>query len=135
MREKIITLTLFLISLSCSGQEKIQIGGYTYYKKQPVSAFLKDDGFTSKYSVYETEDGNHRFGCEMESTRNDSVFRKGIMEVDYKNKTVLCKELYFYNQSRKVDSIFSFYKQLKDGSFKTVRIIEYKNGISKLQYP
>lgn len=55
MREKIITLTLFLISLSCSGQEKIQIGGYTYYKKQPVSAFLKDDGFTSKYRRWQPQ--------------------------------------------------------------------------------
>lgn len=56
------------------------------------------------------------------------------MVVDYKNKTVLCKELHFYNQSRKVDSIFSFYKQLKDGSFKTVRIIEYRHGIAKSQF-
>ena len=56
------------------------------------------------------------------------------MHVDYQNKTVLCKELYFFDQSRKVDSIYRFYKQQKDGSFKTAKIIEYRNGIAKLQY-
>ena len=65
----------------------------------------------------ETEDIKHKFGCEMESFRNDSVFRKDTVDVNYKSQTYVGTKLFFFNQSHKVDSIFNIYKQLIDGNF------------------
>lgn len=131
MRKYAPCITLLLSTLFCSAQQEIKIGGYTYLKKASVTAFLKQDGLDSTYSLYVTKDGNQAFGCEMLSTRNDSIFRKSTMDVDEANKTILCKERFFFKQSRDVDSIYTYYKQLNNGNFKTDKIIEYKNGVAK----
>lgn len=130
--KKIFIVSLLIFYNFFFAQKVLKIGKYEYYKKKSVSVFLKDDGFDAKYDVYATKDNRKKFGCKASAKRNDSIFQRGYMTLDIKNRTIKCRELFYYKQSYSVDSIQRYYKQNNDGSFRVLKIQEFKNG--KIQY-
>ncbi|MGL6038352.1 MAG: hypothetical protein ACRC0E_05635 [Soonwooa sp.] len=135
MKKIFIISILFFLNSFDFGQKTLRMGKHEYYIKKNVSVFLKDDGLNAEYDIYATKDNRKKFGCESLAKRNDSIFRKSYMSFDYKNKIVKCRQLFYYEQSYKVDSIHRYFKQNKDGSFGVLKVYEYRNKKITNEYP
>lgn len=60
--------------------------------------------------------------------RNDSLFANGTYRFNEKTKTLITKNYFFYPSYYKIDSSYTYFLQLKNGSFKLKQQSQYING-------
>lgn len=112
-------------------QEKVKIGNFTYIKNK-VKFTIKDDNGSYLYSTcdqYSLMKNQPVFTVLKYSQRNDTIFEKGFLSIDYSNKIIKQKDVFYFDKSNKKDSTIFIFKQRKDGGFVVKRISDYKNGI------
>jgi hypothetical protein len=127
-------LLFFLVSFLSFAQKKIDIGGYTFYSKK-TSRFLKDDSLTTVWVTFYNKKNESIFGYESVAMRNDSVFRRGAIELDQKRRKILYREIFYYTQSWNIDSVHKEFFVNQKGGVILKKDITFKNGILKVRYP
>lgn len=114
----------------CFSQRQIKVGGSTYYiTKQQF--YLKELNINSVALIFSYKDKTVAFSLTNSIVRNDTIFQKGLFSVDKKRKQIICREFYYYDLIKKIDSSHRYYKQ-QNGLLFLTRYITYKNGSANL---
>lgn len=122
-----------LILLFCNqsfSQNSISIGKHTYLSKGKT-IYWKDYDLHLNIYTYFLKNGSAEFAYEELAQRNDSIFRKGKLQINKLKKEVIAITYNFYNLKDDFDSSYRYFKQLKNGKFKLNKIIQYKNGFPR----
>ncbi len=124
---KFLILFLFIIILTggCTNTERI---GNFRYKTKTEKVFIDDyGGMTISIKSYYL--GNEfQAGCKIKAQKldfgkqSDTVFSKGFITIDNKNKRLVCREYYLYGYSEylNMDSSVKIFEQQLDGKLKRI---------------
>ncbi|TAG29356.1 MAG: hypothetical protein EAZ13_08620 [Sphingobacteriia bacterium] len=125
-----------IFSLAFS-QNKIQIGKHIYFRETQFSIEKVGNDILLYSTWYKYRLKNKQFGFTIleNSKRNDTIFKKGKLEIDCNNKIINCKMIFFFGHLNDIDSSYRIFKQLKNGKFELLRYAEFRNGKEKILYP
>ncbi|BDQ12359.1 hypothetical protein [Sediminibacterium sp. TEGAF015] len=125
----LVLATLFL-SFGYS-QVKVKIGNHIYTKRK-VTYTIKDEFGLYLYSTcyqYYLNDKKYIITLHDYTKRNDTIFEKGDLKIDYKNRIIKQKDIQFFQKAQTIDSSIRIFKQKTDGSLILKRLSLYKNGV------
>ena len=112
------------------GIERINIGDFdALIYKYKLYIYNKDTIFVTLIKAQK---------LDFETTK-DTIFGYGDLRVEHKNNKnyILTKETYIngYQKLTEIDSVVRFYEQLKNGKVQFNKILHYRNGVIKKDYP